>query len=240
MGWTENDCINCHQSDEFYTKVPKLHRYYQKWLPSRHNQSGVTCDDCHGGDSTAETKDTAHSGIFAVGDERSLLYFKNQPQTCGKCHNDKQSEFKLSKHYQALETDTGSAPTCTTCHPAMNKQPSYHLIVLNSCNSCHEPGNERGLPAVADEAENLLRHLNMVQGLLGWTTLHYQSHSWPGDSNQKIARLKKEYSHIISHVHRFDLEQSSESTMSLLEELRSTFEAARNTPVDAKANTSKN
>jgi hypothetical protein len=229
-GWTQNNCVDCHKSDNFYTRNPKLHRYYQDWIQSQHHLSGVTCDDCHGGVPAAATAELAHSGIFPVSDERSLLHFKNQPETCGACHQDKQTEFKLSKHYQALEGDADLAPTCTTCHPAMNQRPSYRLIVLNSCNNCHEPGNRQNLPLIVDQAENLLRHLNMTKGLLGWTTLHYESHQWPGDSRVQVARLNRQYSDILSHVHRFDLEQSNESAMSLLDELRTLFDAAREAP----------
>ena len=230
LGAAQNGCSDCHQSDNFYARIPKLHRYYQAWILSQHHHSGVTCDDCHGGEPAAATAELAHSGIFPVSDERSLLHFKNQPETCGACHDDKQREFKLSKHYQALEGDTDLAPTCTTCHPAMNERPSYRLIVLNSCNNCHAPGNRQDLPLIVDQAEDLLRHLNMTKGLLGWTTLHYESHQWPGDSRAQVSRLERQYDDILSRVHRFDLEQSMESTTFLLDELRTLFEAARQAP----------
>ena len=223
----ENGCIDCHKSEDFYARQPKLHRYYQDWVNSLHSQVGVTCDDCHGGDASATGAEQAHVGVFPVNDPRSLLHFTRQPETCGSCHQDKQTQFEESKHFGALMAQAGSAPTCTTCHPAMNKRPSYQNIVLNACRSCHAPGNRQGLPAVVEEAETLLRHVNMAEGMLGWTSLHYAAQQWPGDSRKRVISLEKHYQDIVSRIHRFDLAASEQAAIDLLEELRAIFDAEK-------------
>ncbi|MEJ2533172.1 MAG: multiheme c-type cytochrome [Halioglobus sp.] len=231
----ENGCIACHKSEDFYARQPKLYSYYQNWVQSEHSQAGVTCDDCHGGVATATNAAEAHAGVFPVSDPRSRLHFTRQPETCGSCHRGKQKQFEQSKHFGALMAETEPAPTCTTCHPAMNKRPSYKNIVLNACTSCHAPGNRQKLPPVVDEAETLLRHVNMTKGMLGWTSLHYEALQWPGDSRPRVLALEQRYEKIVSRIHRFDLEASEEATMSLLEDLRAIFDAEKTAKGAARA-----
>lgn len=223
----DNSCIECHSNENFYARFPKLYNYYRDWVASAHSQSGVTCDDCHGGNPKGNTALIAHRGIFPVSNRESSLYYSQQPATCGACHRDKQAEFEQSKHFQALETEANAAPTCTTCHPAMNKRPTYHTIVLNACTTCHQSGNRQDLPVIIEEAENLLRQINVAQGMIGWARLHFSSHGWPGNSRENMQLLEERYEHIVDQVHRFNLQQSDEATFELLTELKMIFDAER-------------
>lgn len=222
----ENHCISCHQASDFYAQYPKLHEYYQQWLESPHKQSGVTCDDCHGGNSNAKSLDEAHAGMFPMSDKRSTLHYQQQPETCGQCHKDKRAQFTQSKHYAAL-MEQRAAPTCTTCHPAMSRRPDYRVIVLNACRNCHGAGNSENLPLIADRAESVFSQLNIAGGFLGWTRIHYESHDWPDDSKERVRDLDKRYRTILNQVHQFDLQQTEDSTAEILVELRETFDAAR-------------
>ena len=173
-----NGCVECHSNEDFYARFPKLYYYYHDWVESPHSQAGVTCDDCHGGNPEAQTIEGAHAGIFPLSDSQSTLYFSRQPATCGGCHTDKQVEFEQSKHFRALEAESTAAPTCTTCHPAMNKRPTYHSIVLNACTTCHHEGNRQELPLIVDDAEDLLRQINVAKGLIGRVTAGKISGTW--------------------------------------------------------------
>jgi hypothetical protein len=222
----ENGCISCHQQSEFYAQYPKLHEYYQQYLVSPHKQAGVTCDDCHGGNAGTDSEKQAHVGVFPMSDKDSTVHYQKQPETCGECHNDKRVQFIQSKHYAAL-MDQRAAPTCTTCHPAMSRRPEYRLIVLNACRNCHGEGNSENLPLIADRAENVFNQLNIAGGFLGWTRIHYESHGWPDDSEQRVRNLDKRYSTILNQVHQFDLQRTEDSTVAILVELRETFDAAQ-------------
>jgi len=222
-----NRCIECHSNEDFYARFPKLYHYYQDWIDSPHNQNGVTCDDCHGGDPEADTAQTAHLGVFPVNNRDSSLYFSQQPATCGACHRKKRAEFEESKHFLALKAETNASPTCTTCHPAMNKRPSYHSIVLNACTTCHQAGNRQSLPEIVDKAEDLLRDINTAKGMIGWAGLHFSSHDWPGNSREDMQLLQQRYAAIVDQVHRFDLQQSGEDTFELLTELKKIFDDQR-------------
>jgi hypothetical protein len=222
-----NSCIECHSNQDFYARFPKLYHYYQDWIESPHHHNGVTCDDCHDGNPKADVAQAAHEGIFPVSNRKSSLHFSRQPTTCGACHHDKQAEFEQSKHFRALKTETDAAPTCTTCHPAMNKRPTYHSIVLNACTICHQADNRQGLPEIVDEAENLLRNINVAQGMIGWAGLHFESQGWPGTSRHNMQLLEQRYANIVDQVHRFDLQTSDEETLELLNELKKIFDEER-------------
>jgi hypothetical protein len=222
----DNSCIACHQNSSFFAQYPKLYEYYQQWLGSPHNQAGLGCDDCHGGDASAASMQAAHVNVLPMGQESSTLHFQAQPDTCGQCHGDNRRQFVRSKHYAALMSDR-AAPTCTTCHPAMSRRPELRNIVVNACRNCHGEGNTEDLPLIADKAADVFSKLNIAGGLLGWTRIHYESRDWPNDSEQHVRDLEKRHADIITHVHQFDLQQTETATIGLLADLRNIFEEAR-------------
>jgi Cytochrome c554 and c-prime len=222
----ENNCVSCHQDVAFYAQYPKLYEYYQKWLVSPHEQVGVTCDQCHGGDISATSMDKIHAVVLPMNDERSTLYYQKQPDTCGQCHADKREQFVQSKHYAAL-IEQRAAPTCTTCHAAMSRRPELRSIILNACSTCHAEGNSEGLPLIVDHAKRLFRKLNIVSGQLGWTRAHYKSHDWPDDSEARVRNFEERHGRILNRVHRFDLQQTEVETDKLLGELRDIFDEVR-------------
>lgn len=221
-----NGCISCHQQSDFFAQYPKLHKYYQQYLVSPHQQAGVTCDACHGGNAGTDSASKAHAGVLPMNDKRSTLHYQKQPDTCGQCHNDKRTQFVQSKHYAAL-MDQRAAPTCSTCHPAMSRRPELRSIVLNACRNCHGEGNSEGLPLIADQAEDVFGQLNIAGGLLGWTRIHYESHDWPNDSRQHVRDLEKRHAEIITRVHQFDLQQTETAAIGLLADLRNIFDEVR-------------
>jgi formate-dependent nitrite reductase cytochrome c552 subunit len=223
----QNECVNCHSNPDYFAQQPKLHEYYQDWLTSPHKQAGATCDDCHGGDPRATAKERAHAGVLGLGNPESALHYLRQPATCGKCHADKRAQFTQSKHFEALAGQR-AAPTCTTCHPAMNRRPSYRLIVLNACRNCHGEGNSENLPLVSEQATNVFHQLNVASGLLGWANIYYESLGWPEASEEHMRGLGKRYEAILNDVHRFDLARTETEIIAIQAELREIFDAARN------------
>ena len=109
----------------------------------------------------------------------------------------------------------------------MSQRPNYKLIVLNACRNCHGEGNSEGLPVITVDAENLFQQLNIVEGLLGWAQIHYQSRSWPGDSRDTVASIEARYQKTLNWVHQFDLVDTSSETSAILAELTQLFEGAR-------------
>lgn len=222
----DNECINCHQDPDFYAEYRKLYDYYQEWLGSPHQESGITCNDCHGGDPDARAQEAAHAGVLPMNNRDSLLHYQEQPNTCGQCHRANRNQFLQSKHYSALMGQR-AAPTCTTCHPAMSGRPELRIIVLNACRNCHSEGNSNDLPLIADQAERVFQQLNVAGGLLGWTQIHYESIGWPNDSQQRVQVLAENHATIIGQIHLFDLNETESMTGQLIGDLQEMFNAAR-------------
>lgn len=221
-----NECVGCHSNPDFFVEHRRLHNYYQQWLDSPHDQAGVTCDDCHGGNPRTASMGKAHKGVLPVGDSRSTLHFRNQPDTCGQCHRSVKAQFVRSKHFAALR-DQRAAPTCTTCHSAMSRRPELRSIVLNACRNCHGEGNSENLPLITRQAEDLFHQLNILEGQLGWTRIHYETLGWPEDSRERMRDLKSRHGQIVNQVHQFELEGTAAAAVEMLAELRRIFEAAR-------------
>ncbi len=200
-----DQCENCHADPHHYVQHRKLYSYYQDWLDSPHAASGLSCSSCHGGD------------------PENSLYFRNQPETCGACHTNKAARFKTSKHYRALQTDT-VAPTCTTCHRAMNRRPYYRDILIDACATCHNESNPDHIPLVTSQVKEYLQRLNVAKGYLGWTTLHYESLGWPGGSRCEVDEITGKFEAAVSRVHSFDLSQMDQSSSEILTELKLIFQ----------------
>ena len=194
-------------------------------MTSPHREAGITCEQCHGGEPGKSVKREAHVGVLGVSDPKSRVFYRNQPETCGKCHAPVVSQFTRSAHYKALHGDV-AAPDCSTCHRAMNRKPYFHDIVENACRSCHSDTVSGQQQSVVDQAHEILHRLNIAKGYLGWTTVYYQSKGWPDDTQQKLTSLREKYHDILATGHSFDLPKSDRASIELLTELKLIFRQA--------------
>jgi len=109
---------------------------YEQWTNSKHALFNISCDNCHGGNTSSDVKEIAHTGVFNSSESNSSIFYRNVPDTCGKCHKDELNQFKDSLHYQRLKA-LKQAPSCDTCHMP------HEFKVLNAsefqdlCSSCH-------------------------------------------------------------------------------------------------------
>src|SRR3989337_4363209 len=109
---------------------------YEQWTNSKHALFNVTCDNCHRGNTSSDVKEIAHEGVLRSSETNSTVFYRNVPETCGKCHINELNQFKDSLHYQRL-TALKQAPTCDTCHGP------HEFKVLNTsefeglCSNCH-------------------------------------------------------------------------------------------------------
>ncbi len=160
----DNSCLNCHEKlTAFSEKEKELNEIrikhlerdvpcslechattidkiaksnYEQWTQSKHALFNVTCDNCHGGNPNSDVKEVAHEGVLRANETNSSVFYRNVPDTCGKCHVDELNQFKDSKHYQRLKA-LKQAPSCDTCHVP------HEFKVLNAsefqdlCSSCH-------------------------------------------------------------------------------------------------------
>lgn len=222
-------CEGCHGDSAFMARDRKLYDYYQDWLTSPHKQAGITCDQCHGGDPSASDKQAAHAGRAPVIDPRSGVFFKKQPETCGQCHGEIAKQFTGSRHCSKVLGDE-LAPTCTTCHRAMNKKPYYQDILREGCQHCHGPGEGQQRAAVIDQAAEILHRLNIARGFLGWTRVHFERDGWPGDSKATVEALRRDYHAVLARIHSLELLPADRASVELLTAVKKLFNEHRASP----------
>lgn len=195
-----NSCVVCHAklSGSSFVGV-KSH----SWKGSVHEKHGVTCDKCHGGDPRAQGQNEAHAGVFGSSDNRSTVYFKNIPTTCGKCHGAEFYKFAQSLHYKKLESE-GKGPECVTCHGSMATSILTPDTITAVCERCHN--SRMGVfPYVPEKAKAVLLLLRQSSALLDADAKLY--HPVEGTEGARALRDARSYLHsAVLDWHKFDLD----------------------------------
>ena len=140
-----DQCLACHREQD----SPEALAYAN----DIHAARGVSCADCHGGDSRSDDQDIAMSrarGYIGVPTKEQI------PRVCGRCHgpgNDAfKTRFKLedvltafggSTHAHALESNS-KGPQCVSCHGVHSiarvadaRSPVHPSHVIDTCAKCH-------------------------------------------------------------------------------------------------------
>lgn len=146
-------CASCHSESSYMRRYNPSLRVDQLdiYWTSEHGQlfkKGDTrvavCTDCHG----------AH-GIQAATHPKSWTFPWNIPQTCSRCHSDKDymkgykiplnqlDEYKESVHAKALfDKKDLSAPVCNDCHGNHGAIPPEVTSIAYVCRQCHPSTGE--------------------------------------------------------------------------------------------------
>ncbi len=180
----EGKCLECHDKeirDSLNFSVHSLftcsdcHREVKK-IPHPEKLPSPECGLCHKSEYTEhlesihgraikeEIKEAAHCynchgnhGIINISNENSPVYFKNLPETCGKCHGKEEiaEKYKIpiknpyqlyeesAHHYAILEGKKGA--TCSDCHGIHDidvstspKSKINKYRIPETCSKCHE------------------------------------------------------------------------------------------------------
>ena len=203
----KNQCVECHKNDKV-KKNEYVSHSFADWAQSPHGKSGVTCEACHGGQPTETDAAKAHLGVLRSTQSDSPVFYKNLPETCGKCHTDEKTAFLQSKHYQRLER-TGKGPTCTTCHGVMKGTILTSKDLDQTCNLCHSKpagaqdtlllmSQSKELLEIADETVASLKAQGKTVGNLekelaaGHESLNKAEHEWHTFDLKRVKRLAQE------------------------------------------------
>lgn len=175
-----NSCINCHKSLSPFTDEQsrfndirlnhternitcslechediirkKASDNFQQWSDSGHSSYSVTCDSCHGGNPDLSTIEGAHSTMKNMSDPESPIYFKNIPETCGKCHATELDHFKNTMHYQRLRAES-RAPSCVNCHQPHSFKVLEASEITPLCSVCHNTKDQVSTANVPKDAK---------------------------------------------------------------------------------------
>ena len=138
-------CGRCHAegkvADKRYEGTQHdMVRNYKESVHGRALQSSglvvtATCVDCH----------TTH-GILPSKNRDSSVSRAHVADTCGKCHQGIDMEFRNSIHFTGEGTEEHHLPMCNDCHTsheiARTDAEGFRLQIVNSCGSCHEDVTE--------------------------------------------------------------------------------------------------
>jgi predicted CXXCH cytochrome family protein len=141
-------CSKCHSNPEYMKKFNPTIRVDQLELykTSKHgillekgDEKVAVCSDCH----------SSH-GILPPIDSRSTVFPQKIPETCGKCHKDKEymkeygipinqvEEYLEGVHGEALmKKGDLSAPSCNDCHGNHGSTPPGVENISYVCRECH-------------------------------------------------------------------------------------------------------
>jgi nitrate/TMAO reductase-like tetraheme cytochrome c subunit len=142
-------CIQCHDSDAM---KPAFRQIPGEWRQSWHNQNGVSCNDCHGGDPT--------DAAMAMSPQRGFVgtpKYREVPEFCGKCHIGILKNYIESGHGKALKA-SGRGPNCVTCHGSHGIQKA-NIDIINEqrCSQCHTYERARTMKQALFETEQKIR-----------------------------------------------------------------------------------
>ncbi len=147
----KNSCVECHSKLE----DTRLSAPAKLFINDIHHLRGLGCNDCHGGDPKADTKEAAKDPRKGyLGKPKTL----DIPAYCGKCHSDanlmkrfnpslrvdQEREYYTSVHGKLLKSGETRVATCVSCHsvhgiraiadPLSSVYPSN---VAETCSRCH-------------------------------------------------------------------------------------------------------
>lgn len=209
----QDTCESCHSNPDFLVTNRKLHEYFQEWSDSVHHQEDVTCDDCHGGDSTASDRVLSHGDGVGAADPSSGIYYKNVIDTCGTCHEDVLDRFRESEHFEHVEKedDGEQGPTCVTCHGAINSEILNVNSVADSCAQCHNEETDN-YPENPAKAKAVLNRFLSINRFYRYITIRAE----PEEAWTFFQKIDPKVEHLSMTWHTFDLEKIDEETREVL------------------------
>jgi hypothetical protein len=133
-------CISCH---EFLGG--ELARPVLEWKGSVHQQNGITCDLCHGGDPDVVIGNPGQLSSAQFADRQSRAMSRDHGfiarpsgkamfDMCGRCHSESVARYEASI-MGITYLDNKGGPSCVTCHNAHN---NVIPDVPGVCKSCHK------------------------------------------------------------------------------------------------------
>jgi len=133
-------CVLCH---EFLGA--ELGRPVKEWKGSIHQQNGITCDLCHGGNADVDVEHIKQLSGQELEEKRSQAMSKSQGfigkpsgkelfAVCARCHRASVERYANSIMGKAY-LDNKGGPSCVVCHHAhRNTMPEVPRV----CESCHK------------------------------------------------------------------------------------------------------
>ena len=168
-----NTCLKCHLDNDLMPQG-----YFAEDV---HEQQGLSCAGCHGGDPSAEDMEeamSAENGYIGVPAKQDI------PAFCGGCHSkieimrvyqpriptDQVQQYYTSRHGRQLQTGDQQVAQCVSCHsahkilPARDPRSSVHPFnIPATCDHCH--GNSELMVPRGHTSHPLTDYARSVHGV---------------------------------------------------------------------------
>ena len=229
-------CVSCHKashSDGIHRDIPS-------------DKTAPRCQDCHGGHRVLPARDPGspvnplksaglctrcHSAAVADAVERSLHkgigctechpahtgVKADSPSTCGNCHAEEYSQYRISSHGSAEAKGDPHAPTCSGCHgghsivkssdPKSSVHPTRIAGICAECHADEEKMAPYGLPAnVVETYEESYHGIALDHGDLRMPTCVtcHQAHFVLPSGDPTAATHKSNLSETCGACHRIE------------------------------------
>lgn len=184
----KSNCVKCHT-----TAGRELTEAVYSFAHSVHDWNGLSCNDCHGGNTEVDAK--AHLEEFGfIGTKMSAHLAK-----CRSCHEDQAKTLAASKHYWDHDAKLNPKfPLCVDCHgnhDVGNPPPEFSLSLV--CEDCHKDYRAKypNFAALTDANDALWKDLR------GYRSRHPAGpEQTPEKLRQEIAAVRAETSGIMHGV----------------------------------------
>ena len=148
----KNSCVECHGKLDDELKAP-----VEGFKLDVHQQFGLGCQDCHGGNPALDDEDKAKDKTFKGAPKRAQI-----PEFCARCHSDSAyiktfnprlrvdqlDLYKTSRHGELLKKGDTKVAVCTDCHGVHGIQTAKHprsstfpWNIPQTCGRCHADAN---------------------------------------------------------------------------------------------------
>jgi len=144
----KNSCLECHRGLDAELKAPAV-----GFAGDVHQEFGLSCKDCHGGNPAQDDVDKAKDKTFKGAPKRAAI-----PELCASCHADaaymrrfnpslrvdQLSQYATSRHGQLLKKGDAKVAVCTDCHGVHGiqtakypKSQTFPWNIPQTCARCH-------------------------------------------------------------------------------------------------------
>jgi nitrate/TMAO reductase-like tetraheme cytochrome c subunit len=213
----EDSCVDCHSNSDFLVTNKKLYEYYQAWQLSVHEQEGVECSDCHGGNSRIPDKKGAHGSEVTSSNTASGVNFKNIPMTCGQCHEEIYDAYRKSNHFEHLvaQEQELQGPNCVTCHESMSTAVLNVTTVKAACTRCHNPETDNH-PEIPERAKSILNRFLSIQRFHRYLSVRLE----PAEAAEFFGKVDQQIEALSIQWHSFDLGEIEHETWKVVDLLK--------------------
>ncbi len=141
----KTNCVRCHLAAGRELTAP-----LRDLAGSAHDRAGMSCNDCHGGNTEDDATAHEHEHEF-IGTKLSA-----HMAACAECHVEEAESLRRGPHYWDLSKRVNrDYPTCIDCHGNHDVgKPPADFLLANVCADCHKNFAEAMPAESAIVAEN--------------------------------------------------------------------------------------